>query len=66
VDRAYLASARAMGALLCAIGVAMVVTTVARGGGPLAFGIIFGLIFIVLGALRLKLARAAANTEGGN
>lgn len=64
MDRAYLASARVMGVLLCAIGVAMVVTTVARGGGPLAFGVVFGLIFTVLGAVRLKLARAV-DPEGG-
>ena len=31
-------------------GVAILVVTVARGGGPTAVGILFGLLFIALGA----------------
>ncbi|HET9120554.1 MAG TPA: hypothetical protein VFN72_08465 [Solirubrobacterales bacterium] len=37
-------------------GVAMLVITVARGGGPLAVGVLFGLLFIVLGSGRLYLS----------
>jgi hypothetical protein len=48
-----------MGVLLCAIGVAMIVSTVARGGGPLALGVVIGLILAAVGAARLRLARAA-------
>ena len=34
----------------------MVVTTLARGGGALALGVIVGVAFVVLGAGRLYLA----------
>jgi hypothetical protein len=34
-------------------GLAMVVVTLARGGGPMALGVIFGLIFVGIGAGRL-------------
>jgi len=55
VQRAYLASTRMLGALLTAVGVAMVVTTLARGGGPLALGVIVGALLAVLGAGRVWL-----------
>ena len=42
VDRALHASSRGLNALLCLIGVAMVVSTLARGGGPLALGVVLG------------------------
>jgi hypothetical protein len=35
----------------------MVVSALARGGGPLAFGVILGTMFALLGAARLWLAR---------
>ncbi len=38
------------------LGVAMVVTTIARGGGALALGLIVGLAFMGIGAGRLYLA----------
>jgi hypothetical protein len=38
-------------------GVLMLVITVVRGGGPLAVGALFGLLFIALGSGRLYLAR---------
>jgi hypothetical protein len=34
----------------------MLIITLARGGGPLAVGVLFGLLFIALGAGRLYLA----------
>ena len=59
MDRALHASSRGLNALLCLIGVAMVVSTLARGGGPLALGVVLGVLFAVLGAARLRLAGAA-------
>jgi hypothetical protein len=56
VDRALTASSRGLNALLCLIGVAMVVSTLARGGGPLALGVVLGAAFAVLGAARLRLS----------
>jgi hypothetical protein len=37
----------------------MVATTLARGGGPLAIGVIVGVLFTVLGAGRAYLAGGA-------
>jgi hypothetical protein len=39
------------------IGVAMVISTVARGGGPIALGVILGLLFVVAGAGRIYVMR---------
>ena len=55
--RAYLGSTRLFGALMLAIGLVMVATTLARGGGPLALGVILGVMFALLGAGRLLLSR---------
>jgi hypothetical protein len=59
VGRAYLLSSRVLGVLLCGLGVAMVVTTLARGGGPLALGVLLGVLFAFLGAARAMLAHRA-------
>jgi hypothetical protein len=56
VQRAYGGSVRAFAALILLLGVAMVVATIARGGGPLALGVVVGLAFIGIGAGRLYLA----------
>jgi hypothetical protein len=56
VQRAYRESTRAVGAIICLLGIVMVVITLARGGGPLALGVILGVVFAVLGALRIVLA----------
>ncbi|MBA2342097.1 MAG: hypothetical protein H0V85_01380 [Thermoleophilaceae bacterium] len=67
MQRAYLASTRLFGTLLAAIGVAMVVTTLARGGGPLALGVLLGVLLAALGAGRVILAggRTRSGTGGG-
>jgi hypothetical protein len=39
------------------IGVAMVISTIARGGGPLALGVLLGVLFVIAGAGRLYVAR---------
>jgi hypothetical protein len=64
VDRAYLAGSRALSAILCVVGIMLVVTTLARGGGPLALGVVVGVLFAILGAARLRLARAMAPDRG--
>jgi hypothetical protein len=63
VQRAYLASTRALNALLVVIGAAMVASALARGGGALALGMVLGLCFVALGAARLWLSRGAAGRE---
>lgn len=64
MDRAYAASSRALSAILCVIGVALAVTTLARGGGPLAIGVVVGVLFALLGAARLRLALRLGSNRG--
>jgi hypothetical protein len=64
VDRAYLAGSRALSAMLCVVGLALVASTLIRGGGPLAVGVVVGLLFAALGAARLRLARHVSPDRG--
>jgi hypothetical protein len=43
--------------LMVVLGVAIVVRTIAAGGGPLATGIVFGVLFVAAGAGRLWVER---------
>jgi hypothetical protein len=43
--------------LMVLIGVALIVRTLAAGGGPLAFGLLMGLLFVAAGAGRLWVER---------
>ena len=43
--------------IIVVLGVVMVASTLARGGGPLATGVVLGVLFVVGGALRLYLLR---------
>jgi hypothetical protein len=45
-----------LGGVTALIGVAMIVTTLARGGGPAAIGLVVGAAFAVLGCARVWLA----------
>jgi hypothetical protein len=56
VQGAYRQSTRVLGTLLCVLGIAMIVSTLARGGGPLALGVVLGVLFALLGAGRVILA----------
>jgi hypothetical protein len=58
VKRAYVASTRVLSGLLMLIGIGMVISALARGGGALAFGVVLGISFAALGAGRLWLARS--------
>jgi hypothetical protein len=57
VQRAYLASTRLLSAALLAVGVAMIASTLAHGGGPLSFGVVFGVLLTLVAVGRLWLAR---------
>ena len=61
---AYGVSTRILGSLLVVIGVAMVVSALARGGGPLALGVVLGTMLALLGAGRVWLARAHSGDGG--
>lgn len=55
MDRTYRQSVRLVSLLISGVGIALVVSTVARGGGPLALGVIVGVCFVLLGAGRAYL-----------
>jgi hypothetical protein len=46
-----------MSTLMVLIGIALLVSTLARGGGPLAIGVLLGVLFVAAGAGRLYLSR---------
>jgi len=56
VDRAYRASTRVIAAITFVLGLVMISVTLARGGGPLAVGVVAGILFAVLGAIRFVAA----------
>jgi hypothetical protein len=58
VQRAYRQSTRIFGVLMVLLGTTMAVAAVARGGGPLSYGVVIGVLFATLGAARLYLAAA--------
>ena len=49
-------STRILSTVLLVLGVAMIVVTVAAGGGPLATGVLLGGVFTAAGAGRLWVA----------
>jgi hypothetical protein len=57
VQRAYLLSTRVLSALMVLVGLAMVATALARGGGALAVGVVLGVLLALVGAARLWLGR---------
>jgi hypothetical protein len=65
VERAYRQSTRALGALLFLLGVVMVVLTLAGGGGPLALGVLVGVMLAGIGAGRAVLAGRPGDGPGG-
>jgi hypothetical protein len=44
--------------VMIVLGVAILVSTLARGGGPLAVGILLGALFVLAGAGRIYIERA--------
>ncbi|MBJ7328841.1 MAG: hypothetical protein JHC95_03025 [Solirubrobacteraceae bacterium] len=49
---------RGLSAVLIVLGIVLVVSTLARGGGLLAVGVVFGLLLTGAGAARLWLDRS--------
>jgi hypothetical protein len=65
VEQAYRHSTRVLGILLLILGLGIVVTTVARGGGPLATGVVIGFALAAFGAARAYLASRTPASDGG-
>lgn len=53
--RLYRAATLVLSLAMIVVGVAIVVSTVARGGGPVAVGVIVGFLFVAAGGARLYL-----------
>jgi hypothetical protein len=56
VQRLYQNSTLLLGLVTLLIGLTLIVTTIARGGGATAVGIVVGVLFTLLGAGRAYLA----------
>jgi signal recognition particle GTPase len=65
VQRFQRHSTRALAAALVVIGVAMTVSALARGGGPLSLGVVLGVPLALLGIGRLVLVRAGGEPRPG-
>ena len=55
-ERIYHGSIRAFSFVFIVLGLVILVTTLAAGGGPLSIGTLLGAIFIAIGAGRLWIA----------
>jgi hypothetical protein len=53
------ASTRVLSSLMVLVGLGLIVSTLVRGGGPLAVGLVVGVLFVGVGAGRLWLEREA-------
>ncbi len=52
-ERIYRGSVRAFSFVLIALGLAVLVSALANGGGPLSLGVLMGIAFVAVGAGRL-------------
>jgi hypothetical protein len=55
-ERVYAGSVRALSVVMLGLGAAILIKTIAAGGGPLSAGILLGLAFVAVGAGRLWVA----------
>ena len=54
MDRAYRASTRAIAVVTFLLGLTMIAVALARGGGVLAVGVVGGVLFVIVGAIRYR------------
>ena len=54
MERAHRASTRVIGIVTFLLGLTLIGITIARGGGPLAVGVVAGVLFVILGAVRYR------------
>jgi hypothetical protein len=52
----YQLAVRIFSVTIIGFGLAILVVTLARGGGPIAVGVLFGLVFVAMGAGRLYIS----------
>lgn len=56
-ERIYRGSVRTLSLAFLALGLLILISTFANGGGPLSIGTLLGLAFLALGVVRLWMAR---------
>ena len=56
-ERFYRGSIRAFSFVFIALGVAILIATLAAGGGPVSTGVLLGVLFVAIGAGRLWISR---------
>jgi hypothetical protein len=57
---AYQGAVRTFSAIFVAIGLLLLIVTLANGGGPASVGVLLGLVFVAVGALRLWISGRGA------
>jgi hypothetical protein len=63
-ERIYRGSVRAFSFVLIALGLAILLSTLVRGGGPLSVGVVLGIAFLAVGVGRLwASARMGSSAE---
>jgi hypothetical protein len=55
-ERIYRGSIRVLSFLFIGLGLAILVSTLAHGGGPLSIGVLLGFVFLTVGVGRLWIA----------
>jgi hypothetical protein len=55
-ERIYRGSVRALSLVFLALGLLILISTFANGGGPLSVGTLLGVAFLLLGSVRLWIA----------
>jgi hypothetical protein len=55
-ERIYRGSIRAFSLVFIALGLVLLISTLASGGGPLSVGVLMGVVFMAVGAGRLWIA----------
>lgn len=55
-ERIYQGSVRVFSVVFILLGVAILVSTLANGGGPLSLGVVLGVAFLAVGGGRLWIA----------
>jgi hypothetical protein len=55
-ERIYRGSVRALSLVFIALGLLLLVSTLANGGGPLSLGVALGIAFLTVGGGRLWIA----------
>ncbi len=60
-DQVYRGVSRIFAAIIVGFGLAIVIVTLANGGGPTSFGLLIGVVFTLLGGARLLLSFRSAD-----